>query len=295
MTRDQVQIGWRRRREAIGRKGALDADLMIELEPFDEDIAPNKGAVSSVEQSPNSIAALFQLDDGQPKIVPLVLPGAWAIVGKKGKPVAWAIEQQDMYLEQAKSTKKKKKKRARLTNPDDFSLLADLEEGPSSSTCMQHLNRSIAQQRKACANGLEAKYWVKYRKQKEIKIHARDTHIADLAAHGSPWLPWESMGIETIRSPEPLKVRNPKHKISKSEKARRTARKAGMAARCFSPSSEEQLQFDALVQVSRRVVDQKEIASAQVRKVLALACEKEVHASTPLAHSKPKNKKCLIM
>lgn len=309
-----AQIGWRQRRKAIGKKGAFDADLVIDSEQVEELTTPVKE--HNVQTSPSSVAALFAFDDGQSKMMPLVLPGAWTVVGKKGKPVAWAIEN-DTERSSSKIQKKKKKKkttktRARLSDAEEVSVFADLEEkaSSSSSTCMRQLDRSVAQQSKARAVGLEAKYWTYARKQKKWNAHARDVHVSELAANGHPWQPWESVGRTTdIRPPEPLKTRLPKHMSSKSEKARRSARKAGMAARCFWPDTEEQLDVQPLVQRSLPAMEAP--SPAQVQQVIASASSSETHSSasslekphtqqpTHVAqgegHSRPKKKTCLIM
>jgi len=259
-----MQVGWRRRRAATGRKGAIHADLMIEAEPlfdkdaivkskatehahaFDNDAMIKSKEPNNIQNSPTFIAAYFNdfhFDDmPPPSIAPLTLPGAWTVVGKKGKPVAWAYEQ-DVHESESKTKKKKKKKKksAQPLETEYPSPLDDINEGPSASKFIQQLDRAMRQQRKAMFSSLEAKHWLQYRKAKINRVHARDVHIAKLAMVGFPWPPWETsegQSIETIRAPEPLKTRHAKHEDCKSDKARRLARHAAMAARCYSPEAE---------------------------------------------------------
>ena len=76
-----VQPQWRSRRDAIGKKGAVDYELLMESE-VDFTIAGKER--NTVTNSPTSIDSTHL--EFAPEMKPL--PGAWVTVGKGGRPVS---------------------------------------------------------------------------------------------------------------------------------------------------------------------------------------------------------------
>jgi len=226
---------WRQRSVQITRKGALEFDPWDGDEP-DENVnvqalhlkasQPLKPVIKQ-PSSPTSVASTLDassmLPDGE--IKPLNLPGAWIVVGKRGKPDLHRVK---MYDEPMQAPTKKKKKRAKKTETiAEDEPLADvllLEEAASSSVCLRALDRSIVQRGKLVTRAKEARHWAGYQRAKQRKREALHELIAALTCD-----PTERA------APAPTAERPTKdHKANSSkDKARRRARSAAAAARCL--------------------------------------------------------------
>lgn len=236
MPKHAVQPSWRSRRAAIGKKGELDYELLMDSELTTISIKPGKQRVGEAT-SPTSVASSFSSPttvatsnfDMVPEMKPL--PGAWVTVGKGGRPVKESL----MYHEPAKTQVKSKKKRVRArkdrkseeTPLDDY--LASLEEAPSTSKCLQAIGRSTEQRQKELDRLKESKHWKEYRQAKQLKALARDHLIVALVDGGL----LDDVSEGTVVAPEPPKRRNDKGS-SHGAKCRRKARLAAAAARCYS-------------------------------------------------------------
>lgn len=217
---------WRQRRFAIGKKVELETEMLWEsetLKPIPDD------QIGSKPSSPISVASVFAGE-----LQPLVLPGAWTVVGKGGKPV------KKMYDEPKKAdegkNKKKKAKKARKVPVEDDAPLITLEEEPSSSKCMQTLERSIAARDKQVTRSHEAKFWAGYRQEKQLKREALAVLIAALERDKDDDKDDDDETAELKTQFKPAfscKANGAKDKI------RRRARSAAAAARCFLHDADE--------------------------------------------------------
>jgi hypothetical protein len=218
---------WRKRREAIGRKGEYEAELLRDSEvltPVDEPVKP-----MSNMSSPTSVAFSFDIE-----IQPLVMPGAWSVVGKGGK----TLRNTKTYDEPERDTlanKKKKKHRTRKPKPEEEPLSKmTLEDLPSSSKCLIALNLGTSQKAKQMHRAKEAKSWVKYQQNKQLKREALEQLIAGNEL-------FEGLcGNETVMRPKVQRKPPMDNKANSSkDKARRHARSAAAAARCYTHDEEE--------------------------------------------------------
>lgn len=213
-----ASVAWRQRRIAMHRKFSMDAELLMEAEP----LVPTK--MSAIEASPVSIASAF--NEFQPEIQSLVLPGAWTVVGKGGKPL-----KNSKTYDPPKKRKKKKKKARTIKRGDE--PLADMIEMPSSSRCLDEVDRMAIKREKTTSHGRDAKHWARYRQAKQEKIFALDALTAALGDNGMFGDSIEPGMIERPHSmPKSMKQRNNK-KNSHAEKTRRANRLASQASRCY--------------------------------------------------------------
>ena len=229
MTKHAMPAQWRLRRHAIGKKGALDVELLEETEA--SIVNKKQPEVQSGMYSPTSV---FQVPELLPEMKPILLPGAWVVVGKRGKPVV----NTKMYEPPVVA----KKKRIRTSKAEAIldSIWA-LEEAPSSSKCLQDLRDITSRLDKAASRGQTAKYWARYRQAHKLKVHARDVLLASaMFAEGDDQaIPFE---------PEELKQRDNK-KNSAREKNRRRARDA-KAEQAFWPAElDEPVYSTAVIEV----------------------------------------------
>lgn len=219
------QPHYRQRRQAINRKLNLEAELLMEAEPFEVVSPLKKHPVESIG-SPISIASSFE--ERLPEIQPILLPGAWVVVDRKGKPV----RAEKMYDEPKK--KKPRRKRARKTTREVE--LTDLEEGPSASNCLRaHECPKASVHEKAVCRSLTAKQWAQYRKQKQGKERA---HMALLAALYDQGM-LDDDGNGECAAPAPMKVKNDNRK-TRRERVRRAARLAAAHDRCYWPEADDE-------------------------------------------------------
>jgi len=116
-------------------------------------------------------------------------------------------------------------------DPDDE---PEEEETSSASKCVLALSRSKKKRDKALLQAKDAKYWHKHQQAKQLKVLMRDMLIADLADAG---LLDET---EKVHKPQPLPQRSDKGG-SRSAKARRKARFASAAARCYAVEEEDEM------------------------------------------------------
>lgn len=216
-TKYATQPHWRTRRQAIGRKGGYEAEMVFESEALvvksKPDIPPN---------SPVRIDSVFHM----PEIKPLVLPDAWTTVGKGGRPLRG---EQKMYDEPQK-TKKKKTRKAKKA--DQEASLADYEEMPSSSDCLVALSRSLLKHEKAVERKHQVKHWAKYRQEKAMKTLARDDLIAMLAAEGALG---DADGTKSLSTSHggPIPKQWQLNRNNRAERTRRKVRLARAAERCY--------------------------------------------------------------
>lgn len=219
------QPHYRQRRHAINRKLSLESELLMEAEPF-EVIAPlGKQPVREIG-SPISIASSFE--ERLPEIQPIVLPGAWVMVDRKGKPV----RHEKMYDE----PKKKKPRRKRAPKASHGVELIDLEEGPSASNCLRGFNtHKLSAHEKEARQSLTAKHWARYREQKQGKERALAALLATLNDQGM----LDGVGAGECTAPAPLKAKNLKGN-TRREQVRRAARRAEARERCYWPEADDE-------------------------------------------------------
>jgi len=237
------QTQWRERHAAISKK-CLDSDMLHESEY----ILPNLGKTPMIDPqtSPTSIFST-PLPSLMPEMQPIVLPGAWVTVGKKGKP----LKETKMYIDPPKM-KAKKKKRSRKLRPDDIELLEAvkkstlsssgpaqgwglLEEAPSVSACLNEHARSCLQKEKQSHGGKAIKYWVKFHREKEIAAIARDELCARIDDDGI-------IIDEVAHVPHP-KLRDDKARGRRAA-ARSRVRHESQAARCYWPDADDVFAFE---------------------------------------------------
>ena len=219
-------LAWRQRRNAVGKKLAPEVELLMDAEPL-----VHKAA--HVESSPVSIASAFP--EFPPEMQSFILPGAWTVVGKGGKPL-----KNSKTYDPPKARKKKKKSRARKADADD--LHATLAEMPSSSKCLNKHERTASKREKKAECGRDARYWSKYRQAKQEKIFALDALTAALGDDGMLGDDIEPGMIERpLAVPKTLAQRQNKGDRH-AEKVRRRARLASQAAKCYVPDTDD---FDA--------------------------------------------------
>jgi len=218
-------LAWRQRRNAVGKKLAPEVELLMDAEPL-----VHKAA--HVESSPVSIASAFP--EFPPEMQSFILPGAWTVVGKGGKP----LKNSKTY--DPPKARKKKKSRARKADADD--LHATLAEMPSSSKCLNKHERTASKREKKAECGRDARYWSKYRQAKQEKIFALDALTAALGDDGMLGDDIEPGMIERpLAVPKTLAQRQNKGDRH-AEKVRRRARLASQAAKCYVPDTDD---FDA--------------------------------------------------
>jgi len=231
MPKYAVQPQWRQRRAAIGKKNAFEVEMLDESELVVDTYQPVKPTVN-LPSSPISVAASALDLSGMPEMV--LLPGAWTVVGKGGRPMK--AKMYDEPEQKAAKKKKKKKKRPHTSpdeDPDEDSSLADIAEAPSSSKCVHRLDCMMQQRYKEVAKGKNVTYWVNYQRVKHLKAVARDALLAEFASNGMLVDETEEEALAKICAPDHLTRRNNKAD-SHGEKIRRQRRKASAAARCFS-------------------------------------------------------------
>lgn len=224
-TKYAMQPQWRQRREAIAKKGGLEAEMLLEAEPMFHKSKPDAQDMGS----PVSVSFIF---DALPEIQHIVLPGAWTTVGKGGRPLRG---EQKMY-DPPQQKKRTRRRKVKDEEGDDASSLADYEEMPSSSNCLIALSRSILQHEKAVERKQQAKHWAKYRQQKVMHALARDELVAALTAEG---LFDDDDGTQSLNASQvgpriktPWQLKNaPRNKRAKT--TRRNVRLAAAAARCY--------------------------------------------------------------
>jgi len=238
-TRYAQQPQWRQRRQAIEKKGFVEAEMLMESELS----MPVKSAIPA-PASPMSIASLFDVE-----IKPIVMPGAWTVVGKGGK----AIKPENKMYDPPKCAKKKKNRTR--TRKAGFDQDARLEVLASSSTsCAQKLQDFCAHDDKAM-RGRDAKGWKRYREAKKLQALARGLLIEALAVDDDADEP------RADAAPALLKKRSNKSD-SKTAKARRKARFAARDARCYSLETED----EHLHVPSTQLNAQKTLPMAKTRK-----------------------------
>jgi len=217
----------RHQREVLGRKGALEAQLLFESESIPTKEAP---------QSPQSV--LTNVIDIELK--PLTLPGAWVVVGKKGRP---AKVEGKMY-EEVKAEKKKRKRKSKMSGDepqepsDELAAAADLpasvQEALEEVSSTSGVGRSTrtARHAKAATRGRSAKEWANYRLAKQEKIAASDALIDALAADGM--LEEDGEAMSSKKKPE-HSVPRKTDRNSHAQKTRRARRFEAAATRCYLP------------------------------------------------------------
>ena len=230
-----TSVQYRARRNAIMRKG-YEAALLLDVdEPLFDPIAAKAGPEpSSPAGSPVSIASFF--DERMPEIKPLLLPDAWTVVGKGGKPI------KKMYDEPLEKKKKKSRKAGKKEEEEEEgaagSALASLAEGPSSSACLRALDKATARSDKEAARGLQLKHGKQLKATKREKMYAREMLCAALTADGAlddDDAPPPRGAHLAAQPPKSMRARRSPH----VEKIRRSRRLASAAARCFAPEEED--------------------------------------------------------
>lgn len=223
---------WRRRHLALDRKGQFETEM---LNSDDDDLSESadlpakmdKNAKAPPLSSPNSVASAFDIPLEMQSIT---LPGAWTTVGKGGKP----LKNAKMYDEPVSSkpltskpvTCKNSKKKSKKKMPDEME--AELEQLASSSKCFLTLDRSATQHNKVVARSQEAKRWAKYNHGKQLKREALEELLAAMSSPDD-----DSVHVAPVKPAKDNKANSIK------DKARRRARSAATAMRCFPYEFEE--------------------------------------------------------
>jgi hypothetical protein len=216
---------WRKRREAIGRKGEFEAELLRDSEVLVTTVEPSK--LISNMSSPTSVAISFDIE-----MQPLVMPGAWTVVGRGGKTLRNTKTYDEPEPAASAKSKKKKKHRTIKPKPEEEPLSMTLEDVPSSSKCLVALDHSMSQKAKQVHRAKEAKFWVNYQHVKQLKRDALEKLVAgNEHFHDS---------AETVVKPKVQPKPSMDNKANSSkDKARRHARNAAAAARCYSHEDED--------------------------------------------------------
>lgn len=233
-TKYATQPQWRQRRQAIGRKAGLEADMLFDSEPL---VAVSKPTIVPPSSPVTIESSLFDMAE----IKPLLLPGSWTTVGKGGRPLR--VEQK-MY--DAPLKKKRQRERRPKKSEEEEGSLAEYEEMPSSSNCLVTLSMSMLKHQKAVDRKHQAKYWDKHRQERTIMAIARDNLVAELAAEGA--LDDDEVGTPVLVTsnvgPVPKKWRHSRsHRV---ERIRRKARLAAAAAQCYFEPEDEVLANEVL-------------------------------------------------
>jgi len=223
---------WRSRRAAIGKKGELDFELLMESEFATIEMKPSKPRSNQatspitvestqVPSSPTSIFSANLIAD-VPEMKPL--PGVWVTVGKGGRPM-----KSIMYEDPKKVAPKKKRVRARKSPEEDEDQYPPVQE------CSIEPSRRSQRQLREVMRAKEAKLWGRYRQAKELKVVSHQHLLAALADGGMLVDSSDDIfvALATAKQSKVLKVRNEKGN-SLAAKARRKARNASSAARCYS-------------------------------------------------------------
>lgn len=274
----------RRHRENLRRKGAIDAQLV-----FESEIGVPLKHKEQMPEPPSSPDMIFAQHDILPQPEVMLLPGAWTVVGKNGRPLKQ--HELKMYDEpKRRKSKKKNKKKSRKEVDEEDNPLLDLDEAPSTSKCVQMLERSVAQRAKDVSQGLDKKYWVRYQRSKRVTarknaLFAAAVEKISMAAaaaaaddddsdgdNGSDW-----MMHDPLLSP-------PRNFNKLAQKKRRAARLGSAAARCYSPDDEAEwlavaVEAEPLASPSSPSSRAKKIAHAPRAKV-AKPRKETVKAST---------------
>lgn len=219
MTKASMHPQWRYRRDALNKKSLLDVELLSENETVNVGIKPQP----PVQQQISSPTSIFSMPERVPEMKPIVLPGSWIVVGKRGKPIP---QEAKMYDEPATKSKKKKKtkSRPRSGNEKTESIWA-LEAAPASSKCLQDLLVNTSRKDKEATRGRLAKYWGQYRQGKARMAHAHDSLLASMMFDDEVEAPEGRCGPERMPTPRPMKVHDNKKKSAR-ERTRRSARDA---------------------------------------------------------------------
>jgi len=265
---------WRQRKNAIGKK-AFESELLMDADV----ISKPSGTIS-----PTSTFARFEMPD---EIKPLTLPGAWTVVGKKGRPLKNSL----MYNEPKK--KMRKRNRAPKEAEDADSYMAKLEEAPSSSKCVQLLQESTSKHNKAAARGKSSKDWARYRQAKEAKMKVLVAALLDDCTDSDD----ESAQTKSTQTKEraPKTMRN-----SHAAKTRRKARFESAAARCYSleDMSFESAPFEASESVKVAAPVQKSPHHGRKEEVASMRPSQQDHrkarAEEPRDAAGKTQKSCII-
>lgn len=232
-----TQPAWRFRRIAISKKQWFDSNLLM------DDAEPFETKHQAAAQSPNLIAVSFDALLMEPEMKPIVLPGAWTVVGKGGKPV----KNVKMYDDPQHPKKKKNKKKTRADDEEvneEAERLMNIAEEPSSSKCVAKHARLVLQHEKVAQSGLDARRWKSYRANKEVKkfmsdelircmLHLEPTDGESEVADG------DATAQTASRGPLPKAMTQRGCKAdSRAAKARRRARLDARDAKCFSLEQE---------------------------------------------------------
>lgn len=219
------------------RKGAIEADLVMESEISDiigkagsDNAFDPSGKHAYMATSPVSVASGFNDLESMPEMKPIMLPSAWVVVGKGGRPV----RNLKMYEEPQK--KKKRRSRPRKPAAEPESVYGALHDLPSSSKCYQTCAASAMRREKEVTRAKELRFWVRYQKAKAAKKLARDDLIAALVAEGvldaNDAEAAEVASPPTTGSPSPRRARRSEAAKRYVKETRRDARRAAAAARC---------------------------------------------------------------
>lgn len=239
-TRYTTQPRWRQRRQAINRKG-WDPELV-----FDADEEGIAAKPVEPQDSPTTVASVFPYHEMMPELKPMMLPGSWMVVGKKGRIIRPSI----MYDEPCENSKQKKLKakqkkrraarRSREVEDEEVAFVDIVEEAQSTSKCRMLHEHAIQQHAKQASHGLSIKRWAHYRREKELKILARDALVITLVTEDAcNDEPDTEKALAPLRATTAMRARDNKANTRRA-KARRKARMASAASRCYWPDNQDE-------------------------------------------------------
>jgi len=239
-----MRAQYRERHIAIGRKAAYETEYLFEEDdpeltaPFIKPTASETSDDASLIAQPDSPISVASTLDIPGEMKSLDLPGSWVVIGKGGKP----MKNGKMYDEPVTTAlkKKKKKQRSRSRKDDAFEaepLVAILEETASSSKCLRELHTATIQREKLVARAQDAKRWARYRRCKQLNLAAVEQLVAALSLAAADD-EQEGAPAQALPTAWTGPVKDNKAN-SRTDKARRRARSAALAALCALGDADE--------------------------------------------------------
>jgi hypothetical protein len=195
---------------------------------MDSEIVPlanGKAKVESTPGSPTSIASSFV--ELPLEMKPIILPGAWVVVGKRGKAV-----KPDMKMYEDPKKKKRHRKRARKVDQTEDERFMQLEETRLAVGSSRSHEKVMLKHDKDVTHGRQLKHWKRYQKEKMVSRLTHEALMATLFAEEEPPLDDDGMTSKEKdrHTPKCLRSFGTKHKV---QRVRRASRRASAAAKCY--------------------------------------------------------------
>lgn len=217
-----VEAQWRRRKQHIVKKGEIESQLLMDSEIVP--LANGKAKVESTPSSPTSIASFFA--ELPLEMKPIILPGAWVVVGKRGKAV-----KPDMKMYEDPKKKRRQRKRPKKVEQTDAERFMELEETQLAAGCSRNHDKIMLKHDKDVTHGRQLKHWKRYQKEKMVRRLTHEALMATLFDED------EALGDEGMTSkekdrhtPKCLRSFDTKDEV---QRVRRASRQASAAAKCY--------------------------------------------------------------